>query len=115
MVTDTLSIGNTIIKLDAIGSTNEYASNLLLTNKGTTEGTVIWAFDQTNGKGQRGALWFSKSGKNLTFSIIMFPDFINIENQFTGCLHLCFSIKTNLLYLFPQDSPLMKLHYYQKK
>jgi len=82
MAKETTSIENTIIKLDAIGSTNDYASKLLLSNKMTIEGTVIWALNQTKGKGQRGALWQSESGSNLTFSLIVSPYFLNIEDQF---------------------------------
>ncbi|HIN38801.1 MAG TPA: biotin--[acetyl-CoA-carboxylase] ligase, partial [Flavobacteriales bacterium] len=82
MITSSNSIINKVIKLNAIGSTNEYAGKLLQHEKTVMEGTVIWAVDQTKGKGQRGALWHSESGKNLTFSLILYPGFINIENQF---------------------------------
>ncbi len=82
MITESISIGNKVIKLDAIESTNEYAGKLLQNDNSVIEGTIVWAIDQTNGKGQRGSLWHSESGKNLTFSLILRPGFINIENQF---------------------------------
>jgi BirA family biotin operon repressor/biotin-[acetyl-CoA-carboxylase] ligase len=82
VITESISIGNKVIKLDAIESTNEYAGKLLQNDNSVIEGTIVWAIDQTNGKGQRGSLWHSESGKNLTFSLILRPDFINIENQF---------------------------------
>jgi len=40
------------------------------------------AKEQFSGKGQRGNLWESKSGENLTFSIIYFPSFLTAEKQF---------------------------------
>ncbi len=37
-------------------------------------GTVLAAYEQTAGRGQRGNTWFSEPGKNLTFSIVLkFP------------------------------------------
>lgn len=37
-------------------------------------GTVLVAYEQTAGRGQRGNTWFSEPGKNLTFSIVLkFP------------------------------------------
>ena len=71
---------NKIIKLDNINSTNEFATNLV--KKDETEGTVVWANFQTNGKGQKGNVWESEDGKNLTFSIILYPFRIEPSQQF---------------------------------
>ncbi|MBN1158850.1 MAG: biotin--[acetyl-CoA-carboxylase] ligase [Bacteroidales bacterium] len=69
------------IKLDHVDSTNSYASRILRTKK-VPEGTVILTDNQTAGKGQAGNRWESEPGKNLTFSIILYPEFLNAENQF---------------------------------
>ncbi|HEX4888696.1 MAG TPA: biotin--[acetyl-CoA-carboxylase] ligase [Luteibaculaceae bacterium] len=74
-------IGHQIVRLDAIDSTNNYAANLLNTPFGA-EGTVIMAYDQFAGKGQRGSIWLSKPGENLTFSLILRPTFLTADDQY---------------------------------
>jgi len=76
-----LFINNNVIKLDAIASTNEYAQKLLINHDKIAEGTVIWAADQQLGRGQRGNSWESQPGKNLTFSVILYPKFLKVEEQ----------------------------------
>ncbi len=44
--------------------------------------TVVVAKKQTNGKGQRGAVWTSEAGKNLTFSVFVDIYFLPIAYQF---------------------------------
>ncbi len=70
-----------IIKLNAIGSTNDFLKEML-TESTITETSIAWTLQQTNGRGQRGAQWFSEAGKNLTFSVLMPISFLSIENQF---------------------------------
>lgn len=69
------------ITLDKIDSTNNYARELI-EQKVTAEGLVIIAKTQTAGKGSGNNKWESESNKNLTFSIILHPMFINIASQF---------------------------------
>lgn len=59
-----------IIKLDAIDSTNRYLKDV---SRATSlqNFVVVHAKNQTHGKGQMGAKWISKSGKNLTMSILI--------------------------------------------
>lgn len=71
----------TIIELETINSTNTYAKQMLQKSE-IIDGTVIWAKNQTQGKGQQGNKWESEPDKNLTFSIIVFPHFLPPENQF---------------------------------
>ena len=58
-----------IIKLNAIDSTNSYlielSKNTLLKDE-----TIVLAKEQTKGRGQMGASWYSKEGETLTFSIL---------------------------------------------
>jgi len=59
-----------IIKLDAIDSTNDYLKQLFKETN-VENFTIVMANEQTKGKGQMGAKWFSEKGKNLTISILI--------------------------------------------
>ena len=47
------------------------------------EGDVVWADFQTAGRGQRGHVWHSRKGENLTFSVVLEPTFVPIAEQFS--------------------------------
>src|SRR5688572_19765009 len=74
-------IGNNILKLDAVDSTNTYATTLLKNQK-PPEGLIIQAFHQTAGRGQMGTNWHSPAGESLTFSVILTPTFLKVDQQF---------------------------------
>lgn len=78
---ETLFIGKNIIFLPETDSTNSYAMDLLK-NVNLPEGTVVHTMSQTNGKGQRGAVWNADPQRNLTASIILKPTFLSIQKQF---------------------------------
>ena len=69
---ETLYIGKNIIELDVVDSTNNYASKLAAKQE-ALDGTVVVAHFQGEGKGQRGSVWSSEPGKNLTFSLVLNP------------------------------------------
>jgi len=81
-----------IIELETVSSTNWYAAEFARAGS-VTEGTVIRAKFQTDGKGQGDNKWESESGMNLTFSLILKPLFLHPENQF----HLNKSIALGVL------------------
>lgn len=58
-----------LIKLDATDSTNTYL-NRLSRQENLPDFTVVQANHQTAGRGQRGTLWETEGGKNLTFSVL---------------------------------------------
>ena len=58
-----------IIKLNAIDSTNTYLKELGK-NVSLSDATVVWAKNQTGGRGQMGANWQSINGQSLTFSVL---------------------------------------------
>ena len=62
-------------------STNDYLANLCRESKAKDFYTVV-AMSHTNGKGQRGNSWESESGKNLTFSIVLYPTALEANKQF---------------------------------
>jgi BirA family biotin operon repressor/biotin-[acetyl-CoA-carboxylase] ligase len=70
-----------LIELKTVDSTNHYAEQLLRQDK-VEEGTIIFAQEQTSGKGQGDSTWESEPGKNATFSLVLFPDFMAPGNQF---------------------------------
>jgi BirA family biotin operon repressor/biotin-[acetyl-CoA-carboxylase] ligase len=63
--------GWTLVALDSVGSTNDEAAQLA--DAGAAEGTVVWAREQTGGRGRRGRHWASPVG-NLYSSTILRPD-----------------------------------------
>jgi BirA family biotin operon repressor/biotin-[acetyl-CoA-carboxylase] ligase len=67
--------------LPSCHSTNDIAAELVRSNE-FSEGLVVITDKQTNGRGQRGNVWLSSANKNLTFSLILQPHFIKIQDQF---------------------------------
>ncbi len=70
-----------IEEIESLGSTNDYLFKLT-TNETAKEGKIIIAQDQFKGKGTANNKWESEAGKNLTFSILIQPDFIKAGDQF---------------------------------
>jgi BirA family transcriptional regulator, biotin operon repressor / biotin---[acetyl-CoA-carboxylase] ligase len=63
-------IGQKIIHLETIDSTNNYTATMFKSGK-IRHGAVIMADVQTMGKGQRGKSWVSQPFDNLTFSVVL--------------------------------------------
>ena len=84
-------IGNHLIELDVVDSTNNYAANLLIKTK-LVNGTAIMTHFQTGGRGQRGAHWISEPGKNLLFTIVLNGHFIDANNYFLLSKSIAISI-----------------------
>jgi len=100
---------NTIIRLKSIESTNSYA-NSLLKKETLDEGTIIVTDEQIAGKGLGKNFWESEPGKNLTFSIILYPDFLHVERQFVlskaislGLYHYTKSKTNDIKIKWPND------------
>lgn len=73
---------NTKIYLDEVDSTNKYLRELTDKKEDVEEGTLVWCKKQTSGRGQIGNSWESEENKNLTFSFVLYPEFIHISDQF---------------------------------
>jgi BirA family biotin operon repressor/biotin-[acetyl-CoA-carboxylase] ligase len=71
-----------LIKLDAIDSTNEFLKGLS-NNQILENFTIVTAKNQTNGKGQMGAIWNSEPGKNLIMSVLVGNFITDINQLFT--------------------------------
>lgn len=64
---------------DTVDSTN---TRLMADRQQCNDGTVYAALFQTAGRGQKGNRWESKSGENLTFSILFKPEALPATEQF---------------------------------
>ncbi len=89
----TLFVGQNLIKLSAVDSTNNFLKNLLSNSAPLPEGTVIMADDQFAGRGQQQNNWHAEPGKNLTISILLFPTFLSLNKQFL--LNIVISVAIN--------------------
>ena len=62
-------------------STNSYLA-ALCDSRTLPELTCVYTAFQSSGRGQRGNSWESEDGKNLLFSFVLFPDFVEARKQF---------------------------------
>jgi len=70
------------VTLPRVDSTNNFLKKELAKSAPLPEGTVIMAEEQYAGRGQGSNSWISEPGKNLTFSILLQPGFLPLQNQF---------------------------------
>ena len=78
-----------IIKINAIDSSNNEIKRLYH-KKLHTNGLVVWASNQTDGRGQGNKKWVSEPNKNLTFSIFLSGENLSFSS------HLCLNLITSL-------------------
>ncbi|MBP8067718.1 MAG: biotin--[acetyl-CoA-carboxylase] ligase [Pedobacter sp.] len=89
----TLFVGQNLIKLSAVDSTNNFLKSLVSNSEPLPEGTVIMADHQFAGRGQQHNKWVVEPGKNLTFSLLLKPTFLPLNHQFL--LNMAVSIALN--------------------
>ncbi|SDQ00976.1 BirA family transcriptional regulator, biotin operon repressor / biotin-[acetyl-CoA-carboxylase] ligase [Mucilaginibacter sp. OK268] len=77
-----LFVGQNLVTIQQVDSTNTFLKTLLSNSKPLPEGTVIMAESQYAGRGQQQNKWHSEPGKNLTFSILLTPLFLAVSDQF---------------------------------
>ena len=80
-IENTLFIGKVLLRYPRLESTNLTAIDYLSKNT-PTDGTVILTYDQYGGRGQIGSKWESAPDKNVSLSIILYPDFLESRQQF---------------------------------
>ena len=78
-----------IIKINAIDSSNNEIKRLYH-KKSHINGLVLWANNQTDGRGQGNKKWLSEPNKNLTFSIFLSGENLSFSS------HLCLNLITSL-------------------
>lgn len=114
---NTLFIGKVLLSLERIASTNQYALDLLDGNK-PVEGTTVVTYDQYAGRGQVNKHWESEPGKNLTCSIILYPNFLPARQQFVLSQVVALSIADTLQSFIPNGVKIKwpnDLYVYDKK
>lgn len=65
-------LGHPVTVLDQVDSTNRYAKQARL-EMGARHGAVVWADQQTQGRGRLGKVWHSPAGQNIYLSILLEP------------------------------------------
>ena len=69
---NTKILGKNVIYYDEISSTQDIIRNLA--EKHVENGTIVIADNQVNGKGTKGRTWVAEKNKNITMSLIMYPN-----------------------------------------
>ncbi|MDN3586687.1 biotin--[acetyl-CoA-carboxylase] ligase [Pedobacter aquatilis] len=98
----TLFVGQNIIKLKEVDSTNNYLKNLASKSEPLTEGTVIMADHQFAGRGQQDTIWQTEPGKNISASILLKPAFLPISKQFYLNIAVSVAISEALSFFLPE-------------
>ena len=78
----TLFVGQNLIRLSEVDSTNNFLKEMVSNSEPLPEGTVIMADYQFAGRGQQENTWYTEPGMNLTFSMYLCPSFLQIKDQF---------------------------------
>ncbi|GAA0879511.1 biotin--[acetyl-CoA-carboxylase] ligase [Algoriphagus jejuensis] len=81
ILANTIFLGKHVVFLPECHSTNDKALELIRSGH-ASQGSIVVCANQTHGKGQRGNVWESEPDQNLTFSLILKPDFLDISEQF---------------------------------
>lgn len=84
-----------LIHISETNSTNNYIQTLCSKQKVDVFTTVVADF-QTSGRGQRGNSWESEPCKNLLFSFVLFPEFLEARRQFLISQIVSLAIKEEL-------------------
>lgn len=86
-----------LIALQETDSTNQHISRICNgLHEGVAELTTVTAEYQSSGKGQRGNSWEAEEGKNLLFSFVLYPTFLEARRQFILSQIVSLSIKEEL-------------------
>jgi BirA family biotin operon repressor/biotin-[acetyl-CoA-carboxylase] ligase len=106
---------NNIIKIKTTDSTNQLLKEQS-EKQVLEEGTTIVAGFQTTGKGQRGNHWESEAGENITCSMILYPEFLPVKQQFLLSEAVALGLKDAVeQYLRPVEIKWPNDIYYQDK
>ena len=84
-----------ILRVAETASTNSLLRELVI-KESLAEGSVVVADFQTAGRGQIGNTWESEAGKNLMFSLVLYPTCIPANRQFLISQIAALSVKETL-------------------
>jgi BirA family biotin operon repressor/biotin-[acetyl-CoA-carboxylase] ligase len=94
---DVLSKDRLIIRVDEVESTNLYLKKIVR-EQHPEEGSLVIAEYQTGGRGIVGTSWFSSKGKNLLFSLLIYPNGVAANEQFIISRIASLAVKNTLDY-----------------
>jgi len=89
-----------IIHLEETTSTNTHLQQWIM-KEDVPEGSVVTAKVQTQGRGQAGNKWSAEQGKNLTFSMVLYPEFVAVNEQFIISQIVALAVKETLSLYIP--------------
>jgi BirA family biotin operon repressor/biotin-[acetyl-CoA-carboxylase] ligase len=92
---NTLFTGQKLVYVPECHSTNSLLAEMLQETE-LPEGSVLITDRQTQGRGQRGNLWESGRGENLTFSLLLRPKFLATRDQFQLSMAVALGIASGL-------------------
>ena len=84
-----------LIRVEETDSTNRLIRDLM-EKESLPEGSAVVADFQTAGRGQIGNVWESEEGKNLTFSVVIYPTCLLASHQFLISQIAALSVKETL-------------------
>jgi BirA family biotin operon repressor/biotin-[acetyl-CoA-carboxylase] ligase len=95
------------IFLEKTDSTHSYSIDLLAKSS-PIEGTVITTYNQIHGKGQIGRHWFSGIDNNISFSLILYPYFLEVTQRFYLSMIIALSVQDSINELLGQKKCYIK-------
>lgn len=98
----TLFVGQNLIKLKEVDSTNNFLKKLLSNSEPLAEGTVIMAGHQFAGRGQQESIWQTEAGKNISTSIFLKPSFLPLNKQFYLNIVVSLGVRDALSQFIPE-------------
>jgi len=98
----TLFVGQNLIKLKEVDSTNNFLKDLVSKSEPLAEGTVIMADNQFAGRGQQESVWQTQAGKNISTSIYLKPSFLPLDKQFYLNIAVSLAVSDALLCFVPE-------------
>ncbi|RDC56768.1 biotin--[acetyl-CoA-carboxylase] ligase [Pedobacter chinensis] len=98
----TLFVGQNLIKLKEVDSTNNFLKELVSKSEPLPEGTVIMADNQIAGRGQQGSVWQTQAGKNISTSVYLKPSFLPLNKQFYLNIAVSLAVSDTLSHFIPE-------------
>ncbi|MEX1238982.1 MAG: biotin--[acetyl-CoA-carboxylase] ligase, partial [Cyclobacteriaceae bacterium] len=89
-------MGKNLVFVPECPSTNTLALQISQQSP-VKEGTLVITDHQSAGKGQQGNVWEAEPRKNLTFSLILKPNFLAVNRQFFLNIVVCLALKDYLM------------------
>lgn len=114
----TLFVGQNLIKLKEVDSTNNFLKDLVSKSEPLAEGTVIMADNQFAGRGQQESVWQTQAGKNISTSIYLKPSFLPLNKQFYLNIAVSLAVSDALMCFIPEGIKVKwpnDMYYHNKK